>query len=47
MSHRYAPNPAETLLSVDQRAEAQLVWKGLLSLAATLALAWARQRWWV
>lgn len=34
-------------LEHDQRSEDQLLWKGALALLGVVALAFARQRWWI
>lgn len=38
---------AEQLLREDEHSESRVFWKGLLALALTVAIAWARQRWWL
>ncbi len=38
---------AQSRLERDHRSENALLWKGALALLGTLALAVARQRWWV
>lgn len=44
---RGAPGSPQEQLDADTRLEARLFWKGALSLALVIALAYARQRWWV
>ena len=34
-------------LEQDQRSEDRLLWKGALALVGVVALAFARQRWWI
>ena len=34
-------------LEQDRRAEARVLWKGVLALFGTVVLAFVRQRWWV
>ncbi|MEO5746236.1 MAG: hypothetical protein ABIQ53_16845 [Terracoccus sp.] len=34
-------------LEHDQSSEDRLLWKGVLALAGAVALAFARQRWWI
>ncbi len=39
--------PEDEPLQQDRRVEARVLWKGVLALLGTVALALVRQRWWV